>query len=332
MAVTVLEAVLQAADLVEIRFSADMKNDDQLQDTSNYTIAVTGGSPSIDRILSGSSISTRVVYLQVRGVVDGGTHTVTVDETGLIVSTSNESVADAGNSAQFIGRQTKMDTLNRRHPKLYDKRVGGRLRSLFGALMEQDELIGGSRSDTITPNPIVCDPVVVGACWYELIETQTVSSVGSFDFTTVLNGNSEEGFQIRYAFQASGFAAGEDIRIRVNGMEITTNALTNANTFSPAFAHQPLSNEFALYGTPVSAQARGYVDIPTLRSPGGVDLHLTALTHGTVADPTPTTGNSPGKTGQALWTDETTNITSLGVAFAAAGTFSGIFELWRLVT
>ena len=52
-------------------------------------------------------------------------------------------------SGQFIYRDTKVDSALRSIPKHFDKRPTSILFSLMAAIGEQDDIIGGSRSDRL---------------------------------------------------------------------------------------------------------------------------------------------------------------------------------------
>lgn len=135
-----------AQDLIEVRFSENLKNDVLIQAHEAYMITpedggqdteVTGvqceDTPAIDR-----------VWLIVTPFQIGKTYVISFQNlfavSGLVVTPQ---------ITKFVGRRTKIDSLVSSRPGMYDVTPGAMMRKLLNAVGRSDDLIGGSRKDRI---------------------------------------------------------------------------------------------------------------------------------------------------------------------------------------
>lgn len=149
--VKVTSADVWARDLLEVNFSHSMKNNTDLSTASNYTVTpdTSGQAVSVLSVQVGKNVvSTSKVYLEVTPLSQGDFYTVTVSPT--IVTTDNIRIESDFSTAQLKGRRTKIDSMVLSRPKMYDTRVTSLIRKILNAIGREDDLIGGSRDDTIT--------------------------------------------------------------------------------------------------------------------------------------------------------------------------------------
>ena len=86
------------------------------------------------------------IYLIITDFSVGEDYTVTVSTS--INNPSGGNIDSTANTAQFRGRDTKIDSILVSRPSMYDTSVGTTLRSLLDAIGREDDLIGGSRDDS----------------------------------------------------------------------------------------------------------------------------------------------------------------------------------------
>lgn len=135
-----------ASDLLEVTFGADMKNNSVLQNVDSWSvIGTTEHTLLVKEVLSGSEIGVDVVYLVVSLFNLGEQYTVTASVS--MVLTTGESLPSPGNTATFIGRRTKIDSLISTRPPLYNLSQNSTIRHIMNAIGHQDDLIGGNKSE-----------------------------------------------------------------------------------------------------------------------------------------------------------------------------------------
>lgn len=146
----VVGADVWARDLVEVTFDQNMNNNSNLKNPVNYSITATDPSSLVVRVESvrtGKSFSASSILLVVSRFTVGAEYTVVVSSA--VTTTAGDSLFISENSAKFIGRNTKIDSAVTSRPAMYDTTITSRLRSILNAIMREDELIGGSRSDDL---------------------------------------------------------------------------------------------------------------------------------------------------------------------------------------
>lgn len=141
------QVVVLAKDMVKLVFSVPVKNDDVLQAVSSFQINaldVNNSLPvTITKVQTGTKYSTRKVVLIISPPSPGATYTVTVD--GDIRSLDDQEIVE--NVVVFKSRTTKSQNIVESRPTMYDTRPKALIRTLLGAIGQEDDKIGGSQEE-----------------------------------------------------------------------------------------------------------------------------------------------------------------------------------------
>lgn len=131
--------------IIGIRTSTDVIVNSGYYDLNNYSIEPVAGSEPIiiRRVIQTKESTTKVILLVTDNLTRGNRYNVGVS--GLLAR-GGFTVNDTG---ELIVRKTKTDLLFDSIPSHFDKRPESVLSSLLIAMGAQDELIGGSRKDSI---------------------------------------------------------------------------------------------------------------------------------------------------------------------------------------
>lgn len=134
-----------AQDLVEVVFAKAMLNNAALTAAASW--AVTTVSPwaqpvTVRRAYAGRARAVTRVFLVVTPHTPGGTYTVT--GSGFTASDGSALVTASG---VFLSRLTKIDSLVRSRPPMYDVSPGTLHREILNVIGRSDDLIAGSRHD-----------------------------------------------------------------------------------------------------------------------------------------------------------------------------------------
>lgn len=144
---TVENVDVLAKDELIVFFSSSVKNDANLQNPANYTVApeFDGQAVTVKKVHTGHEVYTDVVYLEITAFTVGEQYQVTVSNS--IVGVDGVALSASEDSARFIGRRTKVDSILASLPKAYDKRPGSVIRCLLAAVAREDDILAGSQQD-----------------------------------------------------------------------------------------------------------------------------------------------------------------------------------------
>jgi hypothetical protein len=131
--------------LLHVEFSDEIIVNDLYNDPSNYSISVVDGTGEIEvvGVLQTNQNASLDVILITQPMNLGTTYSVSATE---LQDRNNNKFSIVGN---FISRNTKVDSLLRSIPKHFDKRPTSILSALLIAIGVSDDIIGGSRDDSI---------------------------------------------------------------------------------------------------------------------------------------------------------------------------------------
>lgn len=132
----------QSNTLVRVLFDDEVVADSAYYSASSYSMS---GGLEVVGVLNTNQNTSLDVIIVTRGMIVGTTYTVTID--GLHARDGSEAT---GVSGDFIARSTKLDSILRSIPAHYDKRNVSNIHAILSAISSSDDLIGGSRSDSIT--------------------------------------------------------------------------------------------------------------------------------------------------------------------------------------
>ena len=141
-----------AKDLIRMNFSEDIVVNDAYKSAASYSVFQTSDplqQLAIRRVLQpqDGSLTVRDVILHIDGHTDGVLYSAKV--VGSLVGRLGGIVDPDGTTGQFFSRRTKMDTTLSIIPKHYSKRPTSEFRGVLQAIMDQDDIIGGSRNDIL---------------------------------------------------------------------------------------------------------------------------------------------------------------------------------------
>jgi hypothetical protein len=151
--ISILDINVYANNLVRILFDDEFVTDVGYNDPTNYTISVASGTGPVEvlSVLPTNKNAALEVVLVTQPMTAGTVYTLDV---GLLTSRAYNSGTGTGYTYSFSGlfeaRYTKLDSSLRSIPKHFDKRPESILHTLLTATSISDDLIGGSRSDSIT--------------------------------------------------------------------------------------------------------------------------------------------------------------------------------------
>lgn len=145
-AVNLLDVEVLAADLIQLNFSANIKNNAILQSVASYNITAlnnTSVSVSVKEVRAGEDVGTDSVILVITPPTLNAIYTAVV--VGEVRSLDNVVLSTA--SQRFKTRRTKIDSLCSTRPYMYDLRPNSILRNLLNAIGREDDRIGGSQNE-----------------------------------------------------------------------------------------------------------------------------------------------------------------------------------------
>ncbi len=154
---TVLEVNVKASDTIEVVFNQPMANNAALALETNYVVIEDdeGVPVTVRDVIVSSEPTTANVRLVITPFTVGATYSVIVSNN--ISNSLGDSLSEF-NSAPFIGRHTKTDSVIQKMPGIYDTSARSLLRALFNAITEADDAIGGSRQDNLVGEQIATFP------------------------------------------------------------------------------------------------------------------------------------------------------------------------------
>lgn len=131
--------------LVSLTLVEQVVVNDAYYDPANYVLTGPDGpGPAVVSILRQNNSSTYEIILVTNTLPEGVTYTLSFS--GLSLRSGVEPIG----SGDFETRSTKLDSILRSIPNHYDTRSSSNLHALLAAIGASDDLIGGSRSDSIT--------------------------------------------------------------------------------------------------------------------------------------------------------------------------------------
>lgn len=130
---------------IRVEFTDEVVVDSRYYDVSNYTLSVVDGEGPVEvvSVLPTNESATLELILVTQPMTVGTTYSLVIDEL------ANREGATFGVTGAFIYRDTKSDSALRSIPKHIDKRPTSLVATLLTAIGVQDDIIGGSRSDTL---------------------------------------------------------------------------------------------------------------------------------------------------------------------------------------
>lgn len=130
---------------IQVTFTDEIVTNDNYYNVDNYSIALIDGSGPVEikGVLPVNGTSSLELVLITQPMTLGSTYQLTAN------NLNDRNGATISFSGQFIYRDTKVDSALRSIPKHFDKRPTSILFSLMAAIGEQDDIIGGSRSDRL---------------------------------------------------------------------------------------------------------------------------------------------------------------------------------------
>jgi len=130
---------------IQVTFTDEIVTDSSYYDVSNYSISLVDGEGPVEvkSVLPTNGTSALELVLLTQSMTLGSTYQLTAN------NLKDRNGATISFSGQFIYRDTKVDSALRSIPKHFDKRPTSILFSLMAAIGEQDDIIGGSRSDRL---------------------------------------------------------------------------------------------------------------------------------------------------------------------------------------
>ena len=135
-----------ASNVIRVDLAAQVVVDDAYYDIANYSLTTaTGDGPAVVRILQTNPSSTDTIYVITNTMEPGFQYTLNIS--GL---NSRDGTPNYTASGDFVTRVTKLDSILRSIPNHYDTRTDSNLFAFLAAVGASDDIIGGSRSDSIT--------------------------------------------------------------------------------------------------------------------------------------------------------------------------------------
>lgn len=126
-------------------FTDEVVTDSRYYDVNNYTLTLIEGSGPVEivSILPTNETSTLELVLVTQPMTAGSTYQLAIEEL------ANREGSTFGVFGQYIYRDTKSDSGLRSIPKHFDKRPTSLIATMTTAIGVSDDLIGGSRNDTL---------------------------------------------------------------------------------------------------------------------------------------------------------------------------------------
>jgi hypothetical protein len=127
-------------------FTDEVVTDSRYYDVNNYTLTLIEGSGPVEiiSVLSTNETATLELVLVTQPMTAGSTYQLEIEEL------ANREGSTFGVFGQYIYRDTKSDSGLRSVPKHFDKRPTSLIATMITAIGVSDDLIGGSRNDTLT--------------------------------------------------------------------------------------------------------------------------------------------------------------------------------------
>jgi hypothetical protein len=138
-----------AIDLIELQFNSYMNNNEDLQNPANYTITPVDDGQAV-RVLgvrTGNRNQAWRVFLVVSPFTRGARYTVTASNS--LANTNGVSLDTDNDTADFIGRKTKVDTFKEGRQHIYSLDTTSIYRNVLNGILRADEIIGGYRKYSI---------------------------------------------------------------------------------------------------------------------------------------------------------------------------------------
>jgi hypothetical protein len=130
--------------LIRLTLTDEVVVDDAYYDPANYYLTTpTGVGPEILGVLLSNSPTTPYILLTTNTMVEGTTYTLNFSDLSLRTGLELSIIGD------FIARPTKLSSLLRSIPSHYDTRSSSNLFGFLAAIGVSDDIIGGSRNDSI---------------------------------------------------------------------------------------------------------------------------------------------------------------------------------------
>ena len=147
---TITDINVYSSTLVNIELSDEVLVDDAYYDITNYTLS---DGLTVTKVLElNDEVSASLnIILVTAPMIMGTQYTVTID--GIRDKTYKATIADgvaSGLTGDFQARVTKLDSILRSIPSHYDKRNTSLIHAIMTAISVSDDIIGGSRNDSIT--------------------------------------------------------------------------------------------------------------------------------------------------------------------------------------
>lgn len=141
-----------AKDLIRMNFSEDIIVNNAYKARASYSVFESADPTKALAIREvqepkDGTLTTRESILHIDGHKDGVLYSVQV--VGNVTGRLGGVIDPDGTTGQFFSRRTKMDTALAVIPKHYSKRPGSEIRGVLQAIANQDDIIGGSRSDIL---------------------------------------------------------------------------------------------------------------------------------------------------------------------------------------
>jgi hypothetical protein len=146
------EAALPVSDInvltkksIRVQFTDEIVTDSRYYDVNNYSIAVVEGTGPVEvlSVLPTNETASLELILVTQPMTHGTTYSLTIDE--FVDRSGNEFSLVGG----FIYRDTKSDSALRSIPRHFDNRPASIIAAFVTAISINDDIIGGSRSDTL---------------------------------------------------------------------------------------------------------------------------------------------------------------------------------------
>lgn len=129
-----------------VQFTDEIVTDSRYYDVDNYSLSVVEGTGPVEvvSVLPTNDKATLELILVTQPMTAGTTYSLTIDEF------ANREGTTFGMTGNFIYRDTKSDSGLRSVPKHFDKRPTSIIAAVITAISINDDIIGGSRSDTLS--------------------------------------------------------------------------------------------------------------------------------------------------------------------------------------
>lgn len=130
---------------VHVQFTDEVVTDSAYYDPNNYTISLVAGEGPVEvlSVLPTNETTTLGLIIVTQPMTNGSTYNLS------ITNITNREGTNSSLSGDFIYRDTKSDSALRSVPKHFDRRATSIVATLVTAISIADDVIGGSRDDTL---------------------------------------------------------------------------------------------------------------------------------------------------------------------------------------